>query len=317
MRAFRLTHSGGLLDTRAPAPGPASGEALVRPTRVLVAPADLPASDEITEHRIPGSHFVGIVDALAPDSSAQDRKHWVGRRVVASPILACAECDLCLRGLGDHCRRRRIIGRDSDGCYTEAMTLPVRNLVEVPDAVEDDAAVFANLVAVALRAASQVRPSTLVTVIGDDALALICAQIVSADGERGRLLGFNPSRYLLCEKWGVRHRHGGEPGRRQDQDAVIDCIGSPESTALALGLIRPRGTLIVTAGPSVPFDAVVRHELSIVGVSTGSVREAVSSLARGIPDVLSLITRRFTLDRAHEALLAAADPDHVAIVLDV
>lgn len=317
MRAFRLTRNGGMLDTRAQAPQPANGEALVRPTRVLVVAADTPAPGEFTENRVPGSHFVGLVESLALDASTHDKTQWVGRRVVASPILACAECDLCLRGLGEHCRTRRFIGRDIDGCFAEAMTLPLRNLVEVPDSVEDDVAVFANLVAVALRAVAQVRPSTLVTIVGDDALALICAQFVAAQGERGRLLGFRPSRYLLCEKWGVKHRHGGEPGRRQDQDAVIDCVGSPESTALALGLIRPRGTLIIAAGPRAPFLTIVRDELTVVGVSTGSVNEAVSSLSRGLADVSSLITRRFSLDHADEALRAAADPDHVAIVMDV
>ncbi len=41
-------------------------------------------------------------------------------------------------------------------------------------------------------------------------------------------------KFAICEKWGIKHRHANDVGRRADQDIVVDCTGLDEGLALAM-----------------------------------------------------------------------------------
>ena len=60
-----------------------------------------------------------------------------------------------------------------------------------------------------------------------------------------RLVGRYSEKLAVCEKWGIKHRHVDDVGRRSDQDIVVDCTGSPDGLDLALRLVRPRGTVVL------------------------------------------------------------------------
>src|SRR5690606_9211958 len=97
----------------------------------------------------------------------------VGDRIIAAMILPCGACERCRRGLGSHCPQRLVPGVErGDGCFSERFTLPVSALVRVPDAVDDDRAVFVHDVAAALQAARQLdaQGGGYITVLGDGPL---------------------------------------------------------------------------------------------------------------------------------------------------
>src|SRR5688572_155160 len=80
-----------------------------------------------------GHEFVGIVEA------ADDAPWLVGKRVVGEINAGCGTCDVCLTGDSRHCPDRTVLGiKDRDGAHAEFLTLPSRNLIEVPDRVSDD-----------------------------------------------------------------------------------------------------------------------------------------------------------------------------------
>lgn len=270
---------------------PPTGHALVKVSKVGLDEADALAAQYASREQSGrtqgalGHEFVGVVkeinlpepsdprDTPSP-ASLGPRSLLVGRRVIASPSIACARCDMCRAGMSGHCRNRRVLGLSgADGCLAGEVVVPLMNLIPVSDRVDDDRAVFAGVVARALHTMHLVRATgkAYVTVLGDNVLALATAQVLSRLNKSVRLLGTHGPHMALCDRWGVKSRPVSEAGRRQDQDVVIDCTGgggaggapgweNRRGLRLAMQFVRPRGTIILKdpgalAPPSMPTSA--------------------------------------------------------------
>lgn len=311
------------------------GEALIRPIRVGISAADVrlargqsPAGALPAAALTLGHEFVGVVEKASPAAGQEKRaRELSGKRIVGSINIACGQCELCRSGLSNHCRARQILGlHGRDGCFAERFTLPIVNLHAVPAGVDDDGAVFAEPLAAAMHAAQQVRleGKPYVTILGDGRIGLLCAQIMSKQNASVRVLGRHEHKLALCERWGVKHRLASEAGRRADQDVVIDCTGTTAGLQLALHMVRPRGKVLIkgvhAATPSEPgldLSPIVEHEVEIIGSRCGSIPDALAAMARGEVDVVSLISRRFKLEQAMDALRAAGQSDTIHVVMDV
>lgn len=320
MKALRIDNSTAVLDPSAAEPTPEPGEALIRLLRAGIGAADLlrvrqgppPAG-------VPGHEFVGVVERVNPAARREEAAAWEGKRVVGSINVACGRCERCRAGLSSHCAARRVLGLlGRAGCLAERFTLPTANLVEVPRGMDDARAAFAQPLSAALHAAQMVRfeGKPYVTVLGDGVVGLLAAQIMARRNASVRLLGTDPARFSLCEKWGVKHRHLDEVGRRQDQDVVIDCTGDGAGLELALSLVRPRGTIVVRSAGPVPAAAdegaasiapLALNEINVVGARCGSFADAVDLLAREGVEVSSLAGRRFRLAEAATAFRFALE----------
>lgn len=310
-----------------PAPSAGAGEAIVRTRAALIAPADVaratPGQPPITL----GHQVVGVVEALASDASAEARAKWVGARVAVWPVVSCAACERCRSGLPQHCPSRVTMGlRGRDGGCAEAIAAPVRQLAALPEHLSDDAAVFAAAVASAAHVVQTARADakSFVTILGDSPEALIMAQLMVRTCPSVRVLGQRAERFTLCERWGIKHRHQEDAGRRADQHVVIDAIGTPTSLALAGRLARPRASIIIPAidpggasgaGIAGELGELVAAELHVQGVRGGTLADGVARLARGEVDVLPLIAARKRLTDGVEAMRLAAQPETMRVVL--
>jgi threonine dehydrogenase-like Zn-dependent dehydrogenase len=292
-----------------------------------------------------GSQFVGVVRKinLPPDAGSLllARKGWVGKRVVAPPSIPCTSCDLCRAGLSAHCRARAVLGiHQRDGCLAEAFCVPLSALCAVPDSVPDEHAVLAHALSGALHAANMLRSehSSYITVLGDSLIALLCAQALAGMNKAVRLLSSRDDRQRLCERWGVKCRALDEPGRRQDQDVVVDCTGAAAGLRLALQLVRPRGIILLKSpGALAPFPPgrplppprpggpwaqgvdltpAIVNEVQILGSRDGPIPDALRALQDHTIDVAGLITRRARLEDAPSALKAWS-PETLGVSIEV
>jgi threonine dehydrogenase-like Zn-dependent dehydrogenase len=270
---------------------------------------------------------VGVVEQALPDTELERAaiERIGSARVVASPDIVCGTCDMCRGGLRHHCRMRRSLGRAGvDGGLAERVLVPITNLHAVPKDVDDDAALFALPLAAALHCAQHVHleGKTYITVLGDDAVALLGAQVMAKRNASVRVVGDDVGRLELCEKWGVRHRPLADVGRRADQDVVIECTGSAERLRTAARLVRPRGVIVCRGGAEVagehgpPASAIVEHELTIHGSRGYPIAEALRLLAAGEVETHGLISRRATLAQAESALRHAASAETITAVVD-
>ena len=246
---------------------------------------------------IPGHEFVGVVEG--PRSSP-----LLGRRVVGEINLACRRCAWCREGLGRHCPRRTVLGiRGHPGAHAEFLTLPEHNLYIVPRGISDEEAVFTEPLAAACEILDQVSVGarTRAAVLGPGKLGTLCAAVLSDAGARVRLLG----------------RRDEAPPR--SFDLVVEATGSPEGMPRAIGLVRPRGTIVWKSTHHAParFDAapIVVDEITVVGSRCGRFAPALELLRRRRVDVRPLLQQEFPLGEASRALAAAARPGARKVLL--
>ncbi|MDP9481618.1 MAG: alcohol dehydrogenase catalytic domain-containing protein, partial [Chloroflexota bacterium] len=125
------------------------------------------ADDRATLPRVPGHELVGRVAEVGSGVPPS----LIGRRMVAYFYLFCGDCPECVAGAENRCRRLAgYVGVHVDGGYAPAATLPVRNLVEVPDGLDPvEATVVPDAVATSIhvcRSRARVGPEDRVAVIG-------------------------------------------------------------------------------------------------------------------------------------------------------
>ena len=262
-----------------------------------------------------GHEFVGeVVDA-------QDRE-WVGRRVVGEINASCGECEACTLGNPTHCEKRTVLGIvDRHGAHAEFTTLPLENLHVVPDGVSDEAAVFVEPLAAALEILQQihVRPTDRVLLVGAGRLGQLVAQVLALTGAHLRVVARHEQQRSLLSGRGIATiaEEQIEPRR---WDIVIEATGSPSGLDLARGALRPRGTLVLksTYRGEVTLDLApfVVDEIAVIGSRCGPFAPALRLLERGDVDPTILITERFPLKRAVEAMGVAARPGVMKVLLE-
>ncbi|MFO0971938.1 MAG: alcohol dehydrogenase catalytic domain-containing protein [Phycisphaerae bacterium] len=299
-----------------PAPRPAPGEVLIRVHLAGICATDLQIVRGYMGFRgVPGHEFVGTVE--------HGPAELLGRRVVAEINCVCGRCELCQAGLSNHCRRRTVVGIvGRDGAFAELVAVPAANCHPLPPEIDDAAAVFVEPLAAAFQITRQVRiePRTTVTILGSGRLGLLAAQVLARLGCRLQVVGRNPHSLARLDRLGITARQAADVPPRNEQDVVVDCTGSPDGLALALGYVRPRGTIVIktTVAQPVALDLapVVVHELTLIGSRCGPFSDAIAALAHRDIDVATLVSETCPLSAGAAAFAAAAQPDRFKILLD-
>jgi threonine dehydrogenase-like Zn-dependent dehydrogenase len=264
----------------------------------------------------PGHEFVAqVVEADTPG--------LVGRRVVGEINLACMECDWCRKGLGRHCPNRTVLGIvNQPGAFEEYFVLPERNLHVLPEGLRLERAVFTEPLAAACEILDQVAipPGETVAVLGDGKLGLLAALVLNAHGYPVHLFGRHPEKLRIAAAAGV----GTECNRGQlpaaAYDWVVEATGNAEGLRAAVGMARPRGTLVLksTVHGTVGLDTapVVVNELTLVGSRCGRFEAALPLLNHELIPVEAMIDGRFPLRDAAQAFARAAERGVLKVLLE-
>ena len=265
---------------------------------------------------VPGHELVGRV--LAADDA-----QWIDKRVVADINAGCGVCADCIERDGHHCATRTVLGIvGRSGAFAERVVVPERCLVEVPDLVTDERAVFAEPVAAALHVLDDVDPRGHIAVLGDGKLGLLIALSLASAGARVSLVGRHAHKLALAAPAGVTtYLEADAKEALSGVDAVVEATGNPGGLALALALVRPRGTVVLkttVAEPlSIDLAPAVVNELRLVGSRCGDMRRAVNALAAGTLDPSKLVEARYPLAEADQAFSHAARKGALKILIDI
>jgi threonine dehydrogenase-like Zn-dependent dehydrogenase len=192
-----------------------------------------------------------------------------GRRVVINPIVSCGECDMCLRQQEQLCRVRSIIGIHRPGGFGERVSVPAKQLYDVPSNLSWEEAALIEPLANAVHAWELVasREPRRVGIVGAGTIGLVCllvarfhgaSEIVVADLAEDRLAN---ARKLGATVAG--------PQLEGEFDAVFDCVGLPVTRAAAVSKLRPGGGCVFLGllSPDAGFDALglIRQEKMVTG----------------------------------------------------
>ncbi|KAL4123878.1 hypothetical protein PRIC2_009724 [Phytophthora ramorum] len=307
-----------------------------------------------------GHEFVGIVRELGAQcaNDMQTQRTWIGKRVVGEinipcDALSCATCARCSLKRGhngdalsreeimrrNHCPNRSCLGIvQKDGAFAEYITLPLANLYEVPDGVVDSHAVFAEPLAAACRILEQqvIEPTDNVVVLGDGKLGLMVAEVLHATGaaKTVTLVGKHREKLALAKHfvntvYTLNSGEDAEMAALADQivnegtppfDVCVESTGTPGGIALALKLVRERGTIVMKSTcsakrSSVDVRAVQSKRLRVVGSRCGPIPWALQLLRDHKIDVQKYIHGVYPLERAEAALAHAAQRGTLKIQL--
>ena len=262
-----------------------------------------------------GHEFVAeIVDGISSK---------IGQRVVGEINIACGDCDYCTRLIPSHCRNRSVIGiMNHDGAFADYMTIPIKNLHDVPDSISDRQAVFTEPLAAACQILKQVniQPNDKVVVIGAGKLGLLCAQVIKLKGADLSVIVRHDKQAQLLEKWGI-------PAlcREDIEDShskfVVDCTGVEAGFADALDLVEPCGTIVLKSTyegfPRADLTRIAVEEITVVGSRCGAFPSALRYLEQGLVDIESMIDAEYLLDDAITAIDYASQKGVLKVLLSV
>ncbi|MBM3460803.1 MAG: zinc-binding dehydrogenase [Armatimonadetes bacterium] len=277
-------------------PAPAADEALIRLRMAGICNTDLElVKGYMGFSGVLGHEFVGEVVECADPA-------WKGRRVVGEINCGCGRCPGCLGGDPRHCPERTVLGiLGRDGTFAEYLTLPVRNLHDVPAKVPDEVAVFTEPLAAAFEVTEQVAvaPDARVTVLGDGKLGTMVAQVLASTGCDLTVVGKHDRKLSFLRGRGIRCVARSDWRADGSSDVVIEASGSAQGFAAALEAVRPRGTVVlkttVQGNSTLALAPIVINEIRVVGSRCGPFRPALRALEAGMVSVEPLVDGRYAL----------------------
>lgn len=316
-------------DTGAPRAEP--GDALVRVRAVGVCGTDLSIYEgkiPVAYPRVLGHEIVG--DLVDPGSSP----HAQGTKVIVDPGLACGTCLQCREGRTNICTRAGLLGRDIDGGLRESLPIRASHVYALPGSVDERVAPLLQVLATCVHAQRLVpiAPGERVVVLGLGVTGLLHVQLAKLWGAHPVIgVSRTPSKLDLAERLGadltVRvGEHGPEEvAAVEDADVVIESAGTPETLGRAIAIARvggrvlAYGTITGTEG-SLPYYDIYYKELAIFGARSACAEDFPASIdlvasERVVLD--PLVTDRFTIEAADEAIRAGSSPGALKVLVDV
>ena len=307
-----------------PTPVIGTGEILVKVAACGLCHTDLSYID----HGVPtfkkpplilGHEISGTVAEVAPDVTS----FKVGDRVLLPAVMACGECNSCREGRGNVCDNMEMFGNNVDGGYAEYVKAPASNVFHLPDEIPlIEGAIIADAITTpfhAVKNRAKVKPGDTLLVYGCGGVGLNLVQVANAAGasviavdisdtklakakELGAVATFNANDYPDVAK-AVRKSTGG------GVDIACECIGNSKTQEIAFNCVRNGGRLVIVGYSAHPMtlnaSRVMYREMEVVGslgCPLGDYPKVIEMVRNGKIQVVSMVSKRFSLDQINEGL---------------
>ncbi|MDE7319349.1 MAG: galactitol-1-phosphate 5-dehydrogenase [Lachnospiraceae bacterium] len=286
MKAWVLHGIGDIRFETVDNPVPGEGEVLVQVKAAGICGSDIPRlyqNGAYSHPLIPGHEFAGIV---AETGTGVD-KGLLGQRVGVFPLIPCGTCLPCRRGHFEMCRNYSYTGSRRDGAFAEYVTVPVRNLICLPQEVSFEEAAMLEPMSVAVHAMRRVHPQKeeKIVICGLGTIGLLLLSFLLEAGA-GRILvvgnkdfqrqmvqrsglsehAFYDSRQGNAAEWILEQTEG------NGADVFFECAGKNETCTLAVESAAPLGRVLLVGNPFtdmiLPKDIywkILRNQLTVSG----------------------------------------------------
>lgn len=331
MKALVLRAIGDARYECIPVPQPKQGQVRIRVGFCGICNSDISRFFQKGPYSFPlvcGHELAGTVDQIGSGV----RGFVPGDRVAVFPLLWCANCAPCERGLYEQCLNYDYLGSRSDGGFAEFVVAPARNLLRIPPVVSLEEAALIEPAAVALHALRRAGGCTVgetVVVFGAGPIGLMVSQWARTMGASPVvLIDLVPEKLELARQLGVDHVID---ARKQEAGEVIekltgglgahvciDAAGVPQATLQAIRAARRGGRVVLLGNPrgdvTLSGDVIsrtMRREVQIVGTWNSEFgvlgedddwHQSLVAMTSKMIRVKPLITHRVRLEGAFEAL---------------
>ncbi|MBR2274921.1 MAG: galactitol-1-phosphate 5-dehydrogenase [Lachnospiraceae bacterium] len=291
MKAWVLEDIGKILFQEIERPVPADNEVLVRVRSCGICGSDVPRIYKDGAHRMPlviGHEFSGEVEETGKGAS----RSWLGKRVGIFPLIPCKKCGPCKKGLYEMCRNYGYLGSRRDGGFAEYVSVPVWNLIELPENLSFRQAAMLEPMAVARHAIGRVepKPGDKVSVYGQGTIGLFLLMLLIEQGIQDIFVFANHDiQKQTAAEFGLPKEHicdtrtdeiNGWIAERTDGngfDASFDAIGSNVIYSMAVENSAPGGRVCLMGNPASDMSLkrdiywkILRNQLKLFGTWNSS-----------------------------------------------
>ena len=343
MRGFTFQGPGKAELTELPDPTPGPGEILLRVDANTVCGTDLrimrgEKSKGVRPGVVLGHEASGTITELGDGVEGYE----VGQLCGVSPIFACGVCRYCQGGLQNLCDQAQVVGYDVNGGLGEWMVIPAAGvragrLVPAPEGLPAEQLSLAEPLACCLNGLDQYRVDAgdVVVILGAGPIGLFHLQLAAIAGARSVIVS-DPaeSRRKVAAELGatvtvdptsedlaaiVADATGGIGA-----NVAVVCIGRPQLVNDGLNLVGKRGRVSVFAGladkgwAEIEANLIHYKEISLIGAANSGREDyvrAVELISSGRIDAARMVTHRFPLDKAVEAIESVAGGEGIKVAV--
>jgi threonine 3-dehydrogenase len=335
----KASAAAGFKLTEVPEPTIRADEVLIRVraagicgTDVHIYDWDAWAQGRVRPPVVVGHEFAGEVTEVGP--LVTDVR--VGDRVTAEGHIVDGRCLLCRTGNAHVCPHTQIIGVDRDGCFAEYIAMPATNVWHLDDSVPFEIGGIHDPMGNAFHTALTAEiPGATVLVTGCGPIGLFAVGICKAAGASVIVASDpNPTRRELATRMGAHHAvppgEAGDAVRRVTEglgvDVVLEMSGVPAAIHQAFDLARVGGRIQMLGIPAKAMEVnfateVIFKGLTIYGVVGRRMYDTWIQMTRflrsGMFDPAPVITHRFPLEAADEAIAAIKAGDAGKVVFQI
>jgi L-iditol 2-dehydrogenase len=332
MRASILTGQRTLAVEEIPTPGYESDEVLVEVAAVGVCGSDTHyfrhgrIGDFVVDGPlILGHELSGRIVAVGTDVP----ESRIGERVAIEPQKPCRRCRECRGGHYNLCPNMEFYATPPiDGAFARYCVIRNEFAHQLPESISDEAAALLEPLSVAITTMRKARivPGSSILIAGAGPIGIICAQAARAFGAAKIIISdLVPERRERALKYGATQvidpREVDIAKAGLDVNAFVDASGAPPAVLSGIRAVRPGGAAVLVGLGStemvLPVEHIQNYEITVTGVFryTDTWPAAIHLVSSGLVELDSLVTGRFDLDHAAEALESDLNPDSLKSVV--
>ena len=254
------------------------GETLIKVKASGICGSDMHAYHGNDERRIPPLILGHEVSGTSLDGKYKNKD------VVINPLISCEKCDYCKNQREHLCPERTMIGMSTpikrEGGLAELVSVPEKNIFEVPKKLSIKEAALAEPAAVALHAvllAEQNLKKPLseckILIQGAGAIGLLCGLVLNKEKKSTNIIMSDPNKKRLDECAKYLKANFVSPNdksiKENNFDLILESVGLEVTRHQAIKSIAPGGT-IVHIGLTQPsgtfnFKKLTIQEITLVG----------------------------------------------------
>ena len=254
------------------------GETLIKVKASGICGSDMHAYHGNDERRIPPLILGHEVSGTSLDGKFKNKD------VVINPLISCEKCDYCKNEREHLCPQRTMIGMSTpvkrEGGLAELVSVPEKNIFEVPKKLSIKEAALAEPAAVALHAvllAEQNLKKPLseckILIQGAGAIGLLCGLVLNKEKKSTNIIMSDPNKKRLDECAKYLKANFVSPNdksiKENNFDLILESVGLEVTRHQAIKSIAPGGT-IVHIGLTQPsgtfnFKKLTIQEITLVG----------------------------------------------------
>jgi len=271
-----------------------------------------------------GHEAAGIVENIGSNVT----RVRPGQRIAIDPAESCGNCDQCLSGRENTCRRLQFLGCPGqlEGSLCEYVVLPENCCYPINESMTFELATLSEPLAIGVYSVerSMIADNANTAILGAGPIGMSVFHVLQTKNIGNVYITDKIEERLEFAKQ-LNPKWAGNPDRTDVvkaiseiepllPDVVFECSGNPDAILQAIQLLKPGGNLVIVGIPesdeiSFPIHELRRKEITIINIrrQVHCTQKAIDLLDSHKVNMDAMVTHRFSLDEIQIAFELVAN----------